>query len=93
MSIISVLQDWYENICGGNICTGIKIETMNNGGWCVSIDLFNTAYEDENFDSVYIKKSDSCWFKCSKENDMFIGYGGVRNLEDILGVFYRWVKG
>lgn len=92
MSIISVLQDWYESICGNGICTGIQIETVDNCGWHVSIDLFDTVYENMNFNSVDIKKNDRCWFKCSKENGMFTAYGGVQNLDDILNVFYSWVN-
>ncbi|MEY8001421.1 Imm53 family immunity protein [Clostridium sp. Mt-5] len=92
MSIIEVLQEWYKNICESSICTGIQIETVNNCGWCVYIDLFDTAYETESFDTVYIQKSGSDWFKCIKENSLFKGYGGVQNLEDILNAFYCWIK-
>lgn len=59
MSIIGVLQNWYEN---------------------------------KSFNSVYIMKSDSCWFECDKKNGIFIGCGGIQNLGDILNVFYSWVK-
>lgn len=92
MSIIGVLQDWYESICGGSICTGIQIETMDNSGWRVSIDLFDTVYENKNLNSVHIKKSDRNWFECSKENGIFKGCGGIQNLEDILDMFYSWVN-
>jgi hypothetical protein len=92
MSITGVLQNWYERICKSSIGTGIQIETVADYGWYVSIDLFDTVYENEPFDSVNIKKDDSCWFKCNKENSIFKGYGGIRNLEDILNVFCSWVK-
>lgn len=92
MSIIGVLQNWYKSICKSCICTGIQIETVDNCEWHVSIDLFDTVYENEPFDSVYVKKDDNCWFKCSKENSIFKGYGGIQNLEDILNIFCSWVK-
>ncbi|CAB1243962.1 Imm53 family immunity protein [Clostridium sp. MT-14] len=92
MPIIEVLQKWYKNISKSSICTGIQIETVNNCGWCVCIDLFDTVYETESFKTVYIRKGDDNWFKCIKKNGLFKGYGGIENLEDILNVFYCWIK-
>ncbi|MCI1946396.1 Imm53 family immunity protein [Clostridium luticellarii] len=92
MLIIEVLQEWYKNISKSSISTGIQIETTDNCGWCVCIDLFDTAYETKNFDTVCVRKSDDNWFKCIKENGLFKGCGGIQNLEDILNVFYCWIK-
>ncbi|MEY8762086.1 MULTISPECIES: Imm53 family immunity protein [Clostridium] len=92
MPIIEVLQEWYKNISQNSMCMGIHIETVDNSGWCVCIDLFETAYENRSFQTVYMRKSRSNWFKCTKKNGLFKGSGGVQNLEDILKVFYCWIK-
>lgn len=92
MSIIGVLQEFYKSINKGSICTGIQIETDNNGHWSVCIDLFDTVYENKNFENIFIKNSEDNWFKCIKENSLFKGYGGMENLEDILDIFYYWIK-
>lgn len=53
MSIINGLQEFYKSIYKGSICTGIQIETDNNGHWSVCIDLFDTVYENKNLLTQY----------------------------------------
>jgi hypothetical protein len=91
MSVISILQECYKNMSKSNISTGIQIATNENYGWQVSIDLFDTVYECKDFKDIYIKVSDKNWIKCEKENQIFKGYGGIENLEDILNIFYNWI--
>ncbi|MCM0647150.1 immunity 53 family protein [Clostridium swellfunianum] len=91
MSVLSILQNWYENIAQSSCSTGIQIETISECGWYVCIDLFDTLYEAKTFDAVSVQKGEKSWIKCTKENALFKGYGGVQNLEDILGIFYNWI--
>lgn len=44
MDVFTWLQDWYIQNCDGDWehCYGIKIETLDNPGWCIDIDLIGT---------------------------------------------------
>lgn len=91
MSIINVLQEWFKSNYDSQVCTGIQISTNDKLQWQVSIDLFDTSYETKKFKDVCEQKDSENWFKCVKENQIFKGYGGRQNLEDILNVFYKWI--
>ena len=43
-SAFSLLSDWYESNCNDDWehGYGVKIETLDNPGWLVQIDLFGT---------------------------------------------------
>jgi hypothetical protein len=92
MSIVGDLQEWYKCNCNSEMCIGIQISTAECFGWNVSIDLFDTAYEERPLDTVYLQINKNDWFECSKENHIFKGRGGMENLEDILTFFYDWIR-
>jgi hypothetical protein len=92
MSHINILQEWYKTIGKNQNCLGIQIVTDTNSGWNVTIDLFDTNFETKEFIPVKICRDDSNWVHCTKENDIFKGYGGAQNLEDILHIFYKWIS-
>ena len=53
MKLLDWLQSWYENNCDGDWehLFGVTIETWNNSGWKVKVDLEDTYLEDKNFAS------------------------------------------
>lgn len=93
MSIINFLQEWYKSNCKSENSIGIQIETDSNSGWRVCIDLFDTDYENRDFKPIYIHKDNKNWVRCIKENQIFKGYGGSLNLQEILEIFYNWIIG
>ena len=48
-SLFNLLQDWYLAQCNGDWEHefGIKIDTLDNPGWSVVIDLLGTNYENK----------------------------------------------
>ena len=52
---------------------GIKIETLDNPGWSVEIDLADTNLELRYFEVVKIQRSESNWIVCQIEDDIFKG--------------------
>jgi len=46
MDTLSELQKWYEAECDGNWehHYGVKIDTLDNPGWLVTIDLTDTNF-------------------------------------------------
>ena len=70
----------------------INIETLDNPGWLVDIDLEDTNLEDYSFEKIGIERDDNNWIICRIEDKVFRGRGGVKNLEEILTVFSDWVR-
>ncbi|WP_326513769.1 immunity 53 family protein [Clostridium intestinale] len=92
MNNISWLNDWYKNNCNGDWehCYGIKIDTLDNPGWSVDIDLIETSLEGKLFNTIQIYNSDDDWIHCSVVDDVFRGRGSVDKLERIIILFKEW---
>ena len=94
MNELQRLQDWYQAQCNGDWehSFGIKIDTLDNPGWMVKIDLSETELEGRSFESLERGDSDSeaDWIMCKTEGAQFVGYGGVYNLSEILRTFLLW---
>ncbi|WP_075617944.1 immunity 53 family protein [Paenisporosarcina indica] len=89
------LQKWYLKECNGDWehSFGIRIETLDNPGWSVRINLIDTDLEDEIFNKVTIERHENDWIFCEiNEESEFLGYGGPGNLSEILDVFKAWVN-
>lgn len=92
MSRLQQLQAWVERQCDGDWehQSGVEITTLDNPGWSVSIDLASTPHA-QTLQETKIERSPGDWIHCRRLGDKFVGYGGVRNLEEILAVFLDWV--
>jgi hypothetical protein len=88
------LQQWYESNC--NDCWehyyGIKINTLDNPGWSIAIDLTETNLQNYLFDSVNVDASDSDWYHCWVEKNQFTGRGDPSKLSKLIGIFIDWAK-
>lgn len=95
MDLLKQLQHWHRMHCDSDWehSYGITIETLDNPGWKVSIDLSDTLLENANFEPVQIGDSESkndSWIFCYKSQSCFIGMGGCYDLEKILKIFLEW---
>lgn len=89
------LQQWYQAHCNGNWehDDRIHLETIDNPGWILKIDLKDTNLVSKNFQKINdIKRSEENWMICKVENTKFEAYGGIENFTDILKVFRHWVE-
>ena len=94
MNVIDDVQKWYAANCDGyweHGC-GVKIETLDNPGWSVSINLKDTNLEGKRFESFQRETSEERWISCRVEGDEFRGFGDETKLEEILKVFLEWAK-
>lgn len=92
-SLLAWLQIVYANdLCNGSWehVHGFTITNIDNPGWDFSFDLRDTDFEDFPFDEVFIQNSESDWYQCWIKDATFRGWGGAKNLIDILAVFKRW---
>jgi len=71
---------------------GIQISTIDNPGWEVFVDLDETMYSDAIFDEIVDHRTENDWIVCRVRNGKFEGFGGPRNLKEVLNRFFAWVK-
>lgn len=88
------LQRWYSSQCDGDWehQLGIQIETLDNPGWLVKINIAGTLLTAAPFPSIREIEDEREWMDCKVENDVFQGAGGPHMLGAIIEVFMRWVR-
>lgn len=101
MDLLAALQEWYASQCDGDWehQYGIKIESCDNPGWWVKIDLTGTSLRSqlftplvENVDAQGFQE-DSRWLHCYIEDGVWHGAGDETKLPVILGCFLTWAAG
>ncbi len=91
---ISWLMAWYAMQCDADWehQYGIKIETMDNPGWSLKIDLNATEYESMIIDAFVKIHSEIDWVKYEIKDKVFIGYCGRFNLLQLIRAFRNCVE-
>ena len=86
---IQRLQEWYESHCDGDWehGAGIRIETLDNPGWRVVIDLEGTPLEGREFREIAELLPERDWIRCWVAENRFEGAGGPKRLSDIVRIF------
>ncbi len=107
MSVLEKLQLWYDQHCDGDWehSYGVSIETMDNPGWMVKINLTDTLLENTSFSPIkygdsefacynhsYSKGTSNEWIDCYRDEDFFYGYCSTGNLERVLSIFLEWAN-
>ena len=93
MGELEELQAWYLAQCDGDWehQYGVKIDTLDNPGWRVSIDLVETRLEATTFEDVVDKyEHDMEWMRCWRDHSKFEIACGPSRLADGLRVFLDW---
>ncbi|MDR2112868.1 MAG: immunity 53 family protein [Candidatus Accumulibacter sp.] len=94
MSELQRLQDWYRAQCDENWehSFGVMIDTLDNPGWKVRIDLSRTGLDGKTFEPLSRgnPEADADWIDCKSESGQFIGCGGAGNLAELLRIFLDW---
>jgi hypothetical protein len=95
--MLAWLQGWYAGYCDGEWehQYGIRIETLDNPGWLLHIDLNGTDLEGVEFAELVRQNPANVddWVQCRVGDEVFTGAGGSHNLEELLRVFRTWVEG
>lgn len=91
--ITAWIQNWYFKNCNGDWehTYGIKINTLDNPGWHISLDLEETAMEGIKFQSIEIERTEDDWIVCKVDNKIFDIACGSLNLLEALNIFRSWV--
>jgi hypothetical protein len=88
------LQAWYRRQCNGDWehQYGIRVETLDNPGWEVVVDLVDTQLFSLAFKEISIERSEDDWIRCRVREGRYEGFGGPNNLEEIIRVFLMWAS-
>jgi hypothetical protein len=94
MDQLGRLERWYADQCNEDWehTYGIKIGTLDNPGWLLTVDLAETELRDKAFSSILRGDSehDVQWLHCKIESGQFQAAGGIPNLPDMLETFLQW---
>ena len=100
MSTLLRLQTWYARQCNGvwEHSSGIAIDTCDNPGWWVKINLLGTPLQTCSFtevsEGVDAQKFalGSSWLACRVDSGTWHGAGDEAKLERILEIFLNWAE-
>lgn len=70
---------------------GVSIETLDNPGWFLKLDLPETAMDGLMFPQREVHRSEHDWFVAQVVEDRFEVACGPRNLGDAIHQFRLWV--
>ncbi|WP_315767191.1 MULTISPECIES: immunity 53 family protein [unclassified Bradyrhizobium] len=89
------LQAWYAAQCNG--CWehqyGVKIDTIDNPGWSLKIDLYETDLSGRLFEDVDAGDQDGRdWYICRVRDYKFESFCGPALLSDVISVFLDWAE-
>lgn len=98
MDTLLRLQQWYAAQCDGDWehQYGVRIDTLDNPGWQVKIDLTGTELAGKPFVELAEGVGEgghpekSRWVHCSVRDGAWQGAGDETQLARLLGVFLDW---
>ena len=88
---IERIQDWYKIHCNGDWehRYGYRIETLDNPGWAIKIDLTGTALENLEFKREYQNpENKNDWFHITTKNKVLNIYCGPDNMKPTFEIFF-----
>jgi len=88
------LGGWYQQQCNGEWehRQGVRLEPLEKSGWQLTIDLTGTSAVNARPQQLRLESHSGDWLDCSIAGQCFEGSGDPRKLEQIIGVFRRWVE-
>lgn len=93
--VLRDLQAWYASQCNGSWehTYGVAIDTLDNPGWSLKIDLAETRLADRVFDDTRFDGADKDdWYVCRVRDGVFEGACGPNRLANVIAVFLDWAE-
>lgn len=92
--ILKWLENWYASNCDGEWehGYGIKIETLDNPGWTVEVNLKDTAFETETVDNFLYDNGDDDWYAYEVKDAQFHANGDPSKLSFLLELFRKFIE-
>jgi immunity protein 53 of polymorphic toxin system len=99
MTTIAELAAWFQQQCNGEWehTYGLTIQSTDNPGWWVTIDLRGTPLEHTVFEPVLRGDFASGnpqppWLHCRVKDAVFHAACDADHLDEILGIFLAWTR-
>lgn len=91
LDLIELMQEWYVAECNGDWehTFGLKIDTLDNPGWIVRVDLAETRWADLAIQRTITRRSENDWVQFEVTDQQYVGCGGPRNLREIIEIFFQ----
>ena len=92
LDLLQWLQSWYSKQCDGDWehGNGLKISTIDNPGWRITISLNQTELASQPFHDITIERTENDWVHCFVKNGFFESACGPNNLSEALEIFKKW---
>ncbi|WP_343691963.1 immunity 53 family protein [Chitinophaga sp.] len=92
--ILSWISQWMNSNCNGSWehMYGVKIGTLDNPGWYVTIDLTDTELESLEMETDVIENSENDWYYYKVKDKKYFGAGDLNKLEFLLYAFKELVE-
>lgn len=92
--LLSWLAEWYTLQCDEDWehSYGVKIDTLDNPGWSLVVDLSDTYLDGRNYLTLDIQRGENDWLKCALEGKKFVAHCGPRNLPEVIQAFRHWAE-
>lgn len=93
-TIIKWIEDWFKNQCDGNWehSNRILIESLDNPGWSIQIDLADTLVSELNIEYNLFETNDNDWYGFSVKDSLFHAIGDPYKLEFLLRKFKELIE-
>lgn len=94
MYILQWICEWFKENCDGDWehQFGIKIQTIDNPGWNVTIDVSDTILEKLEIDYQFVETDDENWYGIKMIDGKFNAFGDPTKLEFLLNKFKELVE-
>lgn len=88
------LQAWYATRCDGDWehGYGVRIETLDNPGWHVRVDVAGTALERAALEPWEVHRGEHDWVVVRRNGEAFDAACGPLNLGEALHAFRLWAE-
>ncbi|MEV0598952.1 immunity 53 family protein [Streptomyces sp. NPDC050315] len=90
-SPLKALQEWYSSFCDGDWehSHGVRIETVDNPGWILIVDLERTPLNGRVCDRE-MSFIDGKWFSVRSDGSQFTAACDPHSLEEMIGFFIEF---
>ncbi|MGW2558180.1 immunity 53 family protein [Streptomyces sp. NPDC001514] len=91
-SVLGWLQGWYAEQCDGDWEHewGVKIETLDNPGWYITVDLEGTPLAGRVWPESVVRRDCDDWIFARVRDRRFDASCGPGNLTEVLTMFQAW---
>lgn len=92
--LLDWIQNWFFKQCNGDWehQYGITIETVDNPGWYIVINLNDTICQNRDFTMIEMDNGEMDWYFCLTKNNNFEASCSPKHLNTVLKHFKNWAE-